>query len=72
MQKIFLIFIALVSISSCNRKLKETVGIVTPGPDEYKVQRSKALEIPPHYDLPSPYQTKDHKDIHNDKSSKAN
>lgn len=54
MQRIFLILTALIAVSSCSKKIKETMGVVTPGPDEYKVQRGKALEIPPHYDLPTP------------------
>ena len=54
MQRIFLTLAALIAISSCSKKIKETMGVVTPGPDEYKVQRGKALEIPPHYDLPTP------------------
>lgn len=54
MQRIFLILITLVAASGCSKKIKEKIGVVTPGPDEYKVQRGKALEIPPHYDLPTP------------------
>ena len=54
MQRIFLILITLVAATSCSKKIKEKIGVVTPGPDEYKVQRGKALEIPPHYDLPTP------------------
>ena len=54
MQKVFSIVIILIIASGCSRKIKETIGVVTPGPNEYKVQRGKALEIPPHYDLPTP------------------
>jgi hypothetical protein len=54
MQRIFFTLVALVMLSGCSKKIKETMGVVTPGPDEYKVQRGKALEIPPHYDLPTP------------------
>ncbi|MFY9589701.1 DUF3035 domain-containing protein [Rickettsia endosymbiont of Halotydeus destructor] len=54
MRIIFLLFTILVVTSACNKKLKETVGISTSGPNEYQVQRSKMLEVPPHYDLPAP------------------
>lgn len=53
MGKILAIAVSLIMITSCT-KMKEKVGITTTGPDEYKVQRGKALEIPPHYDLPVP------------------
>ena len=54
MRIIFLLFAILAITSSCNRKIKETIGIVTTGPNEYKVQRNKPLEVPPNYDLPAP------------------
>ncbi len=54
MRIIFLLLTVLISASACNKKLKETVGISTPGPNEYEVQRAKMLEVPPHYDLPTP------------------
>ncbi|XVN40924.1 MAG: DUF3035 domain-containing protein [Rickettsia endosymbiont of Argas persicus] len=54
MKKIFLLFTVLLITSACNKKLKETVGISTAGPNEYQVQRTKALEVPPHYYLPEP------------------
>ncbi|MFP3018711.1 MAG: hypothetical protein ACEY3E_07595 [Candidatus Tisiphia sp.] len=53
MRIIFLLFTTLITLSACNKKVKETIGIVTPGPDEYRVQRNKTLEVPPHYELPS-------------------
>jgi len=53
-RKVFLLFTVLLITSACNKKLKETVGISTAGPNEYQVQRSKALEVPPHYYLPVP------------------
>ena len=52
----FLLFAMLIITSSCNKKIKETIGISSPGPDEYKVQRGQLLEIPPHYDLEPPTQ----------------
>ncbi|WP_375331138.1 hypothetical protein [Candidatus Tisiphia endosymbiont of Oplodontha viridula] len=63
MRIIFLLFTTLVTLSACNKKVKETIGIVTPGPDEYRVQRNKTLEVPPHYELPSieKKDTKSHK-----------
>lgn len=54
MKKVFLTLVTLITVTGCSKKIKETMGVVTPGPDEYKVQRGKALEIPPHYDLPTP------------------
>jgi len=53
-KKIFLLFTVLIITSACNKKIKETVGISTSGPNEYQVQRTKALEVPPHYYLPNP------------------
>ncbi|WP_341756924.1 MULTISPECIES: DUF3035 domain-containing protein [unclassified Candidatus Tisiphia] len=53
MRIIFWLFAILIALSACNKKVKETIGIVTPGPDEYKVERNKTLEMPPHYDLPT-------------------
>lgn len=54
MRIIFLLFTILFITSSCNKKIKEKVGISTSGPNEYQVERNKGLEIPPHYDLPKP------------------
>ncbi|WP_394355831.1 DUF3035 domain-containing protein [Candidatus Trichorickettsia mobilis] len=48
------IMLMLALLSSCNKRVKETIGIVTPGPDEYQVQRSKAIDVPPHYYLQKP------------------
>ncbi|BFD46020.1 MAG: hypothetical protein DMENIID0002_06660 [Rickettsia endosymbiont of Sergentomyia squamirostris] len=69
MRIIFLLFTTLVTLSACNKKVKETIGIVIPGPDEYRVQRNKTLEVPPHYELPSieKKDTKSHK-IHSPKN----
>lgn len=69
MRIIFLLFTTLVTLSACNKKVKETIGIVTPGPNEYRVQRNKTLEVPPHYELPSieKKDTKSHK-IHSPKN----
>jgi hypothetical protein len=53
-KKVFLLFTVLLITSACSKKLKETVGISTAGPNEYQVQRTKALEVPPHYYLPDP------------------
>ncbi|WP_064428841.1 DUF3035 domain-containing protein [Rickettsia sp. Tenjiku01] len=58
MKKIFLLFTVLLITSACSKKLKETVGISTVGPNEYQVQRAKALEVPPHYYLPDPRYSK--------------
>ena len=52
MRIIFLLFFTLLIVSGCNKKVKEKVGIVTTGPNEYVVKRNKSLEMPPNYDLP--------------------
>ena len=48
------LLLSITCLSGCSKKLKEKVGFATPGPNEYSVNREKALEIPPHYDLPLP------------------
>lgn len=53
MRIIFWLFATVIMLSACSKEVKETIGIVTPGPDEYKVGRNKTLEMPPHYDLPA-------------------
>lgn len=53
MRIIFWLFATVIMLSACCKKVKETIGIVTPGPNEYRVERNKALEMPPHYDLPA-------------------
>lgn len=50
---IFIIATGLL-LSSCSTKTKQKLGIVTAGPNEYAVEKSRPLEIPPHYDLPAP------------------
>lgn len=54
MRKYIAIMAAALLISSCSQKMKQKLGIVTPGPNEYSVEKGKSLEIPPHYDLPTP------------------
>ncbi|ABV74899.1 hypothetical protein A1C_03045 [Rickettsia akari str. Hartford] len=58
MKKIFLLLTVLLITSACSKKLKETLGISTAGPNEYQVQRAKTLEVPPHYYLPDPGNSK--------------
>ncbi len=53
MRIIYLIITSILALSACNKKVQESVGMVTPGPNEYRVQRNKTLEMPPHYELPS-------------------
>lgn len=52
MRIFLLLFTILLTVSACNNKVKETIGITTAGPDEYVVTRNKSLEMPPHYELP--------------------
>jgi hypothetical protein len=53
MRIIFLLVITMLAVSACSKKVKETIGISTAGPNEYRVTRNKSLEVPPHYDLPA-------------------
>lgn len=53
MRRYFLLLTSLLFLSACDNKVKETIGVVSPGPNEYMVQRNKPLEAPPHFDLPS-------------------
>lgn len=52
MKKFGIILLALFMVAGCSKKMKHKVGLVTTGPDEYKVQKNKPLEVPPHFDLP--------------------
>ena len=69
MRKVFLLLATLFAASACNKKVKEQIGIVTPGPNEYQVHRNKSLEMPPHYDLPMP--TTHNRPIHNDDKKRS-
>jgi hypothetical protein len=55
--RLLLIIFSMLTLTSCNKTVKEKVGLVSIGPNEYEVTRMRELEIPPHYDLPEP-QTK--------------
>lgn len=66
MNKIIYIIFAALILTSC-QKMQNKMGLTTTGPDEYQVQRSKALEVPPHYDLPDPYKTHHQDDAHSGK-----
>lgn len=57
--RIFIIIFTLFFVAGCSNKLKQKIGLVTTGPNEYKVQKNKPLETPPHYDLPEPGSIKD-------------
>ncbi len=54
MQKYIFIIAATLLLSGCSTKMKQKLGIVTTGPNEYVVEKQQPLEIPPHYDLPAP------------------
>lgn len=54
MYKSILLVTVLLVTCSCSNRVKHAVGIVTPGPDEYKVQKNRPLDMPPHYELPQP------------------
>lgn len=59
MNKIIYIMMTALVLVSC-QKIQNKMGLTTTAPDEYQVQRGKALEVPPHYDLPDPYKTHNH------------
>ena len=52
--RIIFVLITLIFTAGCSSKMKQKVGLVTTGPNEYKVQKNKPLEVPPHYHLPEP------------------
>jgi len=54
MKKILVLLSVVLITGACSNRIKQVVGVTTPGPDEYKVQKNKSLEVPPHYDLPEP------------------
>jgi len=54
MQKYLFIVAAMLLVTGCGAKMKQKLGIVTTGPNEYAVEKQRPLEIPPHYDLPVP------------------
>lgn len=54
MQKYISIIAIMLIISGCSSKIKQKLGVVTTGPNEYVVEKQHPLEIPPHYDLPEP------------------
>lgn len=51
MRTFFLLITVFLTLTGCNKKIKETIGMVTTGPNEYLVKRNKPLEMPPHYEL---------------------
>ncbi|MGI4775944.1 MAG: hypothetical protein ACRYE9_03325 [Janthinobacterium lividum] len=66
MSRIYIILALSIMVTSCSKNIQQKIGVVTSGPDEYKVQRAKALEVPPHYELPLPYSS--HNSLPNVKS----
>lgn len=52
--KVAICFVLAVILSACSTKFQEKIGAVTTGPNEYKVQTNKSLDVPPHYNLPTP------------------
>lgn len=53
MKKIAII-LSLLALAGCSNKFKKKVGISTSGPNEYRVEKNKPLDFPPHYELPAP------------------
>jgi hypothetical protein len=49
MKKTLLLIAVLFLSIGCSSKTKKTLGLTETMPDEYQVQRGKALEVPPHY-----------------------
>ena len=54
MKKYIFIIATMLALSACSTKMKQKLGVVTTGPNEYAVEKQHPLEIPPHYDLPAP------------------
>ena len=52
--KVLSAVLCVLLLSACSNRIKQKVGIATTGPDEYQVHRNNPLEVPPHYDLPTP------------------
>lgn len=52
--KVALFILGLSLFCSCSNKTKKSMGLMPSTPDEYQLNRNKALEIPPHIDLPKP------------------
>lgn len=69
-----LLLTILLIVSACSKKVQEKIGIVSPGPNEYLVQRNKTLEMPPHYELPSaaPLDQQNSKTLHPKNLDKLN
>ncbi|MBP7189858.1 MAG: DUF3035 domain-containing protein [Rickettsiaceae bacterium] len=57
-KKIITTIFASALLVSCSTKFKEKVGLVNAGPNEYKVETAKPLDMPPHYDLRAPKESK--------------
>ena len=49
MNKTLIILFSLFLCFGCSSRSKKQFGITETMPDEYKVQRNKALEVPPSY-----------------------
>jgi predicted small lipoprotein YifL len=49
MKKIIFSILILFTVTGCSNKTKKTLGLVETMPDEYQVQRSQPLIVPPHY-----------------------
>jgi hypothetical protein len=48
------IILSILALAGCTNKFKQKVGITTTGPNEYRVEKNKSLDFPPHYELPAP------------------
>lgn len=51
-KKICFIYFLTCFLFGCSESVKKKLNITTVGPNEYEVQRTKPLDMPPHYDLP--------------------
>ena len=49
-----LLVLSLIALSACSSELKQKIGLLSAGPDEYIVRKSKAFEVPKQFDLPEP------------------
>lgn len=50
-RNLFFVSIIMSLLVSCSNNIKNTLGVSTSGPNEYRVGVNKTLETPPHFDL---------------------
>ncbi len=54
MNKKLLLITLSILLASCTHDAKKKLGVIQTVPDEYQVNSSRPLEVPPSFDLPKP------------------